>query len=118
MRTLTIIQHISLDGVIQHSADGGAFPCDDWKSRAAVALSPYWFFSSNEPSKMRGLPPILVFLVGVENCPMERLRASIMTDKGAGAAQTKSKGRQLARHRNRHLPPGREAVGLPRVAES
>jgi hypothetical protein len=38
MRTLTIIQHISLDGVIQHSADGGAFPYDDWKSRCGRAI--------------------------------------------------------------------------------
>lgn len=30
MRTLRIIEHISLDGVIQHSADGGDFPFSDW----------------------------------------------------------------------------------------
>ena len=30
MRKLRIIEHISLDGVIQHSADGGAFPYSDW----------------------------------------------------------------------------------------
>ena len=30
MRKLTIIEHISLDGVIQHSADDGDFPCSDW----------------------------------------------------------------------------------------
>src|SRR3989475_2934036 len=30
MRTLTIIEHISLDGVIQHSADDGDFPYSDW----------------------------------------------------------------------------------------
>ena len=32
MRTLKIIEHISLDGVIQHSADGGDFPYSDWTS--------------------------------------------------------------------------------------
>jgi hypothetical protein len=40
----------------------------DWGSGAAgspVMSSPYWFFSSNEPSQTKGLPPILVFLVGV-----------------------------------------------------
>jgi hypothetical protein len=40
----------------------------DWGSGAAgspVISAPYWFFSSNEPSQMKGLPPILVFLVGV-----------------------------------------------------
>jgi len=40
----------------------------DWGSNAAdspVMSAPYWFFSSNEPSQMKGLPPILVFLVGV-----------------------------------------------------
>jgi dihydrofolate reductase len=30
MRTLKIIEHISLDGVIQHSADGDDFPYPDW----------------------------------------------------------------------------------------
>jgi dihydrofolate reductase len=30
MRTLKIIEHISLDGVIQHSADEGDFPYGDW----------------------------------------------------------------------------------------
>jgi hypothetical protein len=27
--------------------------------------APYWFFSSNETSQMKGLPPIVVFLVMV-----------------------------------------------------
>ena len=30
MRRLTIVEHISLDGVIQHSADGDTFPYSDW----------------------------------------------------------------------------------------
>jgi dihydrofolate reductase len=30
MRKLKIIEHISLDGVIQHSADNGSFPYSDW----------------------------------------------------------------------------------------
>ena len=30
MRKLKIIEHISLDGVIQHSADGDGFPYSDW----------------------------------------------------------------------------------------
>ena len=30
MRKLKIIEHISLDGVIQHSADDGDFPWSDW----------------------------------------------------------------------------------------
>lgn len=30
MRKLRIIEHISLDGVIQHSDDGDGFPCADW----------------------------------------------------------------------------------------
>ena len=40
----------------------------DWGSGAAgspVVSSPYWFFLSNEPTQMKGLPPILVFLVMV-----------------------------------------------------
>src|SRR5580704_1108156 len=32
MRKLKIMEHISLDGVIQHSADGGDFPCSDWSA--------------------------------------------------------------------------------------
>src|SRR5215472_16394120 len=42
----------------------------DWGSGAAgspVMSAPYWFFSPKEPSQMKGLPPILVFLVGVPN---------------------------------------------------
>jgi len=42
----------------------------DWGSGAAgspVMAAPYWFFSSKEPSQMKGLPPILVFLVPVAN---------------------------------------------------
>ena len=30
MRKLRIMEHISLDGVIQHSADDGDFPYSDW----------------------------------------------------------------------------------------
>lgn len=40
----------------------------DWGSGAAgspVLSSPYWFFSAKEQPQMTGLPPILVFLVGV-----------------------------------------------------
>jgi hypothetical protein len=40
----------------------------DWGSGAAgspVMSSPYWFFLSKDPSQTKGLPPILVFLVGV-----------------------------------------------------
>src|SRR5215469_1062295 len=40
----------------------------DWGSGAAgspVVSSPYWFFSPKQQSQMKGLPPILVFLVGV-----------------------------------------------------
>ena len=33
MRRLRIIEHISLDGVIQNSADGGDFPDSDWTAR-------------------------------------------------------------------------------------
>ena len=43
---------------------------EDWGSGAAgspVMSAPFWFFSSKEPSEMKGLPPILVFLVGVSN---------------------------------------------------
>ena len=42
----------------------------DWASGAAgspLISAPYWFFSSKEPSQMKGLPPILVFLIGVAN---------------------------------------------------
>ncbi|MGH9500615.1 MAG: hypothetical protein ACRD3L_15850 [Terriglobales bacterium] len=40
----------------------------DWGSGAAgspVMSSPYWFFTPKEESQVKGLPPILVFLVGV-----------------------------------------------------
>jgi hypothetical protein len=40
----------------------------DWGAFAAgspVMAAPYWFMSPQEPSQVKGLPPILVFLVGV-----------------------------------------------------
>lgn len=40
----------------------------DWGSNAAgspVMSTPYWFFASQEQPQTKGLPPILVFLVGV-----------------------------------------------------
>jgi hypothetical protein len=42
----------------------------DWGSGAAgspVMSAPYWFISPKEPSQMKGLPPILVFLVMVSD---------------------------------------------------
>jgi hypothetical protein len=42
----------------------------DWGAYAAgspVMSAPYWFLSPNEPSQAKGLPSILVFLVGVAN---------------------------------------------------
>jgi hypothetical protein len=42
----------------------------DWGSGAAgspVMSSPYWFFSPKAQPQMKGLPPILVFLVAVTN---------------------------------------------------
>jgi hypothetical protein len=43
---------------------------EDWGSGAAgspLISAPYWFFSAQEPSQMKELPPILVFLIGVPN---------------------------------------------------
>lgn len=40
----------------------------DWGAGAAgapVMAAPYWFFLSKDPSQIKGLPPILVFLVAV-----------------------------------------------------
>jgi hypothetical protein len=40
----------------------------DWGSGAAgspVMAAPYWFFMSQDPSQMQGLPPIVVFLIPV-----------------------------------------------------
>lgn len=42
----------------------------DWGSGAEgspVMSAPYWFFSSTEASQMKGLPSIVVFMVGVAN---------------------------------------------------
>ncbi|MGC2636656.1 MAG: hypothetical protein WA294_05735 [Acidobacteriaceae bacterium] len=41
---------------------------DDWGSGAAgspIMSAPYWFISPKDPSQLKGLPPILVFLVMV-----------------------------------------------------
>jgi len=37
MRKLKIMEHISLDGVLQYSADGGDFPYGDWTAPYLVA---------------------------------------------------------------------------------
>ena len=46
MRKLKIIEHISLDGVIQVSGEGGDFPYGDWTApyqgrHGNVALTPF-----------------------------------------------------------------------------
>jgi hypothetical protein len=51
MRTLKIIEHISLDGVIQHSADGGDFPYGDWT--APYRKAPGSASSRREPRHAR-----------------------------------------------------------------
>lgn len=43
---------------------------EDWGANAAgspVMAARYWFYSSPEPPAVNGLPPVLVFLVGVAN---------------------------------------------------
>ena len=55
----------------------------DWGSGAAgspLISAPYWFFSSKEPSQMKGLPPILVFLIGVPNWSDGTTAASTMIE--------------------------------------
>jgi hypothetical protein len=45
-----------------------AVDAKDWGSGAEgspIMSAPYWFFMPTDPSQMKGLPPILVFLVGV-----------------------------------------------------
>src|SRR6476660_9647522 len=58
----------------------------DWGSGAAgspLMSAPYWFFSSKEQSQMKGLPPILVFLVGVANWSDGTPVGKHVTDEGA-----------------------------------
>jgi hypothetical protein len=55
----------------------------DWGSGAAgspLISAPYWFFSSKEPSQMKGLPPILVFLIGVPKWSDGTTAASTMIE--------------------------------------
>ena len=55
----------------------------DWGSDAAgspLMSAPYWFFSSKEPSQMKGLPSILVFLIGVPNWSDGTSAASTMIE--------------------------------------
>ena len=54
--------HLMFDTLVKDSKDWGA-----GASGSPVMASPYWFFSPNEPSQMKGLPPILVFLVPANN---------------------------------------------------
>jgi hypothetical protein len=67
MRKLKIMEHISLDSVIQHSADDGDFPYSDWTSPYRtpagrdVILAAYGasFDSTAWPSHLRSLVGLL-----------------------------------------------------------
>ena len=52
--------HLMWYTALSDGKDWGAFA-----TGSPVMAAPYWFFSSKEPSQMKGLPSILVFLVGV-----------------------------------------------------
>jgi hypothetical protein len=41
MRSLKLIERISLDRVIQHSADGDGFPYSDWTAPYRTPVGPY-----------------------------------------------------------------------------
>jgi hypothetical protein len=48
MRKLKIIEHISLDGVVQHSNDDNDFPYSDWTFDQVYAeMKDYDFYTSN-----------------------------------------------------------------------
>ena len=52
MRKLKIFKHITLDGVIQHSTDGGDFPYCDW---TVAYRSPAGPASSSTITRLPGL---------------------------------------------------------------
>ncbi len=52
--------HVMIFTTLEDGKDWGA-----WASGSPVFSGPYWFLSSQEPSQVKGLPPILVFAVAV-----------------------------------------------------
>jgi len=56
------LPHVMFYTALKDGKDWGAGEAD-----SPVMAAPYWFFSSDELSQVKGLPPILVFLVGVAN---------------------------------------------------
>jgi hypothetical protein len=52
--------HVMFFTIGMHAKDWGAGAAD-----VPVMAAPYWFFASSDPSQTKGLPPVLVFLVGV-----------------------------------------------------
>jgi len=54
--------HLMFDTVVKDAKDWGS-----GAEGSPVMSSPYWFFSPDQHAEMKGLPPILVFLVGVAN---------------------------------------------------
>jgi hypothetical protein len=54
--------HLMFDTLVKDAKDWGS-----GAEGSPVFSSPYWFVSANEPSQTKGLPPILVFLVGAPN---------------------------------------------------
>ena len=61
MRKLKIIEHISLDGVIQNSADGGDFPYTDLSHPRGPGRYPRraWLRSAAGPTHLRCLVELL-----------------------------------------------------------
>ncbi|WP_266170152.1 hypothetical protein [Dyella subtropica] len=54
--------HLMFDTLVKDSKDWGS-----GAQGSPVMSSPYWFFSPDQQPQMKGLPPILVFFVGVAN---------------------------------------------------
>ncbi len=56
------VPHVMFYTALEDGKDWGA-----GASGSPVLAAPYWFLSSEQASQAKGLPPILVFLVGVAN---------------------------------------------------
>jgi len=104
MRTLKIIEHISLDGVIQHSADDGDFPYSDW---SAPYRSP-----AGRDAMLAAYGERFDLLLGRRGLPMKSCWPSIRSCWARGSASLRRELRHAhsSSSAHKHFRPGSSSV--------
>ena len=91
MRKLKVMEHISLDGVIQVSGDDGDFPYGDWTAPyrtpegRAVRSAP-----ESTPPRSMSLPTVRIVLLGARSKPLDRTSSRAFAASSRRTARTLS----------------------------